>query len=101
MDASALVKELTEARGASGYEAEVRGVITRILAPFADEVRTDAVGNVIALKRGAGAAGASGVQPSLMLAGHADEIALMVTQIEKGFLRVTQVGGFDPRVLFG
>ena len=39
--------------------------------------------------------------PSVMLAGHMDEIALMVTQVEKGFLRVTQIGGFDPRVLFG
>jgi endoglucanase len=36
-----------------------------------------------------------------MLAAHMDEIALMVTQVEKGFLRVTQVGGFDPRVLVG
>ncbi len=36
-----------------------------------------------------------------MLAGHMDEIALIVSGIEKGFLRVTRIGGFDPRVLFG
>jgi tetrahedral aminopeptidase len=98
MDTAALIKELTEARGASGHEAEVRGVVTRLLTPLCDEVRTDVMGNVIGVKRGAAAAPA---RPSIMLAGHCDEIALMVTQVEKGFLRVTQVGGFDPRVLFG
>ncbi len=36
-----------------------------------------------------------------MIAGHMDEIALIVTGIEKGFLRITQIGGFDPRVLLG
>jgi endoglucanase len=60
-------------------------------------MRVDAVGNLIALRRGEG----SQPRPSVMLAGHMDEIALMVSQIEKGFLRVAQIGGFDPRVLLG
>jgi putative aminopeptidase FrvX len=98
MDTSALVKELTEARGPSGHEAEVRGVIKKVFAPLCDELRTDRMGNVIALKRGAGT---EAPRASLMLAAHCDEIALMVTQLEKGFLRVTQIGRFDPRVLFG
>ncbi len=98
MDTATLVRELVEARGASGYEAEVREVVRKRFMELAHEVRVDAMGNLIALRMGEGA---SGDRPSVMLAGHMDEIALMVTRIEKGFLQVTQIGGFDPRVLFG
>ena len=98
METAPLVRELTEARGPSGYEAEVRETIRRHFAAHAREVRVDALGNCIALAPGTAALNA---RPSIMLAGHMDEIALMVIQIEKGFLRVTEIGGFDPRVLFG
>ncbi|MGA2766568.1 MAG: M20/M25/M40 family metallo-hydrolase [Spirochaetia bacterium] len=98
MDTATLVKELVEARGASGYETEVREVVRKRFGELAHEVRVDAMGNLIALRRGEGA---SGDRPSVMLAAHMDEIALMVTQVDKGFLQVTQIGGFDPRVLFG
>jgi putative aminopeptidase FrvX len=123
METERLVRELTEARGPSGYEAEIREVIRRLLAPYVHDLRVDAMGSLIAIRRGerpsqgaaAGAApgaassGASGGtsggtaprRPLLMIAAHMDEIALMVTQVEKGFLRITQVGGFDPRVLVG
>jgi endoglucanase len=97
MDTADLLRQLVEARGPSGYEAELRGIASERLGEFADEVRVDALGNVIALKRGEG----DGPRPSLMLAGHMDEIALIVSGIEKGFLRVTRIGGWDPRVLFG
>ncbi len=98
MDTATLVRELVEARGASGYETEVREVVRRRFAEFAHEVRVDAMGNLIALRMGEGT---SGERPCVMLAAHMDEIALMVTRIEKGFLQFTQIGGFDPRVLFG
>jgi endoglucanase len=99
MDTGSLVRKLTEARGPSGYEAEVREAVRAQFGAHADEVRVDALGNCIALRRGAG--GPEETRPSLMLAAHMDEIALVVLQIEKGFLRLAQVGGFDPRVLFG
>jgi endoglucanase len=98
METERLVRELTEARGPSGYEGEVRDIIRRLLSPFAHEVRVDAMGNLIALRRGEAPAGA-GRRPLLMITAHMDEIGLMVTQVEKGFLRFTTVGGFDPRVL--
>jgi endoglucanase len=111
METAGLLKELTEARGPSGYEREVRQIVRKRFEAFADETRVDAIGNLIALRRGepdggGRAAGketpaAGGPTPSIMLAGHMDEIALMVLQIEKGFLRMAQVGGFDPRVLLG
>lgn len=97
MDTAELLRQLVEARGPSGYEAELRGIASERLGEFADDLRVDALGNLIALKRGEG----SDPRPSLMLAGHMDEIGLIVSDIEKGFLRVTRIGGWDPRVLFG
>jgi endoglucanase len=99
METASLLRELTCARGPSGYEAEIRAVVHRLFAERAHAVRVDALGNCIALHRGTG--GSVEPRPSLMLAGHMDEIALMVHQVEKGFLRVAQIGGFDARVLLG
>ncbi len=97
MDPAVLLKELSEAAGVSGYEDDVRELVRAAFEPVADEVRTDAMGNLIALKRG----GADRAPGRIMLAGHMDEIGLMVTAHEKGFLRFTQVGGFDVRTLPG
>lgn len=80
----------------SGYEDALQALVTDLLAPVSDSVRQDTMGSVIAVKRGA--------EPPpgrIMLAGHMDEIGLIVTRLDKGFLRFTQVGGFDPRVLPG
>jgi putative aminopeptidase FrvX len=111
METAALLRELTEARGPSGYEGEVRKLIHARFAEHAHDVRVDPLGNCIARMPGtgdpppgaarSGAAPSDGARPALMLTAHMDEVALMVTQVEKGFLRVTQVGGFDPRVLLG
>lgn len=103
MDILSLLKRLSEASGVSGYEAEIRGVVEEALQDLADEMRTDRLGNLIALKRGVRAAGQETTPPArrIMLAAHMDEIGLMVTKIEKGFLHFTTVGGHDPRVLVG
>jgi endoglucanase len=92
-----LLKKLSEARGVSGYEAEVRGIVAEEFGRYADEVRTDKLGSVIALKRG------EGKEPRcrIMLAGHMDEIGLIVTKLERGFLHFTSVGSFDERTLLG
>ncbi|MFQ5812282.1 MAG: M42 family metallopeptidase [Anaerolineae bacterium] len=97
MQIAPLLKKLSEARGVSGYEAEVRGIVTEEFGRYADEVQTDKLGSVIALKRG------EGREPRcrIMLAGHMDEIGLMVTKLEEGFLHFTSVDGFDERTLLG
>jgi endoglucanase len=99
MEAAHLLRELCEARGPSGNETEVRGIVGARFGENAHDVRVDPVGNLIALRRGEAAG--TGPRPSVMLAAHMDEIALIVTRLEKGFLGVTNIGGFDPRVLFG
>jgi endoglucanase len=93
------LKEITEASGVSGYEAPVRELVRTEFAQYADELRTDVLGSLIALKRGQRPQGTP--QRSVMLAGHMDEIGLLVTQLEKGYLRFATVGGFDLRVLLG
>jgi putative aminopeptidase FrvX len=97
MDTIPLLKRLTEAAGISGFEKAIRDEVTAIWSPLADEIRTDTLGNVIAIRHG------SGVEPrhKLMLAGHMDEIGLMVTRIREGFLSITAVGGIDRRLVLG
>lgn len=97
MDIGALLRELSEASGVSGYEEAVRERVAEAIRPYVDDLRRDAMGNLIALRRGAG----EGARRKVMLAGHMDEIGLIVTRVEKGFLNFSQVGGYDVRVLPG
>lgn len=95
MNTSEFLKALTEASGVSGYEHAVRDIVCAEFASLCDEVSTDAMGNVWGIKRG------SPGGKRIMLAGHMDEIGLVVKQIEGHVLRFTQIGGFDVRVLPG
>ncbi len=89
-----MLKELTDANGISGDESEPREVMKRYIEPYADEVFYDNLGSLIAKKKG------SKNGPSIMLAGHLDEVGFMVTRIdEKGFLRFQPVGGWWEQVL--
>ena len=97
MDIVPLLKRLSEANGVSGYEHQVRQLVQEEFGRLADEVRTDALGNVIALKRGDGPA----PRPAILIATHMDEIGLIVSDLEEGFLHFQQVGGYDDRVLLG
>ena len=91
-----IIKKLTEAYGPSGYEASIRQLIREEIRGYADEIRTDPLGNLIALKRG------NGKGKKVMLAAHMDEIGVMVTHIdEKGFCRFAPIGGLNPLTLLG
>lgn len=87
------------AHGLSGYEfMDARAVCEEAMKGMVDEVRNDTFGNAIGFRKGEG----EEPRPKVMLAGHMDEIGLMVTKIEdRGFLKFTQVGGVDPRILPG
>lgn len=91
------IKKLVEAYGPSGYEDAVRALIREEIEGLADEIRVDAMGNLIARK---GEPGADGLK--VMLAAHMDEIGVMVSYIdEKGFARFTTIGGLSPHTLVG
>jgi len=92
-----LIQKLTETFSPSGYEADIRGVIRAEIEAFADEIRVDALGNLIARKGNRDPKGRR-----IMLAAHMDEIGLMVTHIdENGFIRFTGIGGVRPVALTG
>lgn len=94
-----LLRQLVEMSGVPGREERVRELVIKELTPLVDEIRTDTLGNVIALKKGTGAVPKGG-RKKIMLAGHMDEIGFYVSYIdEKGFLRIQPVGGFDPRTM--
>ncbi|MCD6520470.1 MAG: M42 family metallopeptidase [Anaerolineae bacterium] len=99
MDVVSVLRQLSEARGLPGYEDEVRACISGFYEPWADAVRTDSLGNLIALKKGTRPAETKA--RSIMLAAHMDEVGLMVSGFEKGFLRFTHMGGVDPRTILG
>ncbi len=90
-----LLQRLCEAHGIPGREEIVREIVVRELEKISTEIRTDALGNVIALKQG------SGRGPKVMIAAHMDEIGFLVSYVDEktGFLKVDPLGGFDPRVL--
>ena len=94
-----LLKTLTETFGPSGYEDEVRKLILKEIKPLADEVRVDALGNLIVRKKPA--AGAKNPR-KIMLAAHMDEIGVIVSHVDKnGFVRFTNVGGTFGRYTLG
>ncbi len=99
LDVLAHLKALSAAPGLPGYEGPVRAVIQPAWAPLADEVGQDKLGTLWAVRHGQSRG--SQPRPRLMLAAHMDAIGLMVTRREGEFLRVTQLGGIDPRVLPG
>jgi putative aminopeptidase FrvX len=94
-----LLKTLTETFSPSGYEDDIRKVITREIKPLADEIRVDALGNLIVRKKPA----KNAKDPKrIMIAAHMDEIGVMVTHVDSnGFVRFTGIGGVYPRNLVG
>jgi endoglucanase len=91
----AFLKRFVDTPGPSGYEQQVQRVYRERVAPYADAVETDIMGNVVAIKNPA-------AEPRVMLAGHADEIGFQVRYIsEEGFLYFAQIGGHDAIVTVG
>ncbi len=88
-----ILKTLTELPGISGRETAVRRYLQKMLSPYADSVRTDALGNLILFKKGVS-------DKNLLFCAHMDEVGLMIHHVdERGFLRFVTVGGIDPRTL--
>lgn len=83
------LKELIKIHGVSGREGSVAAAIAEKIGPYVDEVSTDALGNLIALKKGR-----AKDKKKHMLCAHMDEIGFIVTYIEEnGFLRIAPIGG--------
>lgn len=89
-----LLATITETAGAPGFENRIRTFIKNEVSLLVDEVRIDAMGNLIAVKKGKDSS------KRAMVAAHLDEIGFIVTHIDdKGFVRFHTLGGFDPKTL--
>ena len=92
-----LLKQLCLLNGVSGDEGEVRAFLRAQAEPYADSIRTDALGNLIVFKQGAKA-----TVNRLLLAAHMDEVGLIITHVtDDGFLKFGFVGGVDRRIAIG
>ncbi|MCL2840599.1 MAG: M42 family metallopeptidase [Defluviitaleaceae bacterium] len=89
-----LLKKLCAVNGVSGHEGPVIDVIRDEIKDLVDSCTVDAMGNLIAHKKGAG--------KKMMLAGHMDQIGLMITFIsDEGFLHFGTIGGMSPTICYG
>ena len=89
------LKKLMDTVSPSGFEEEARRVWKNRTKGFADEVKTDVLGNSIAVLK-------KGGSPKIMLAGHIDEVGFMVKYINKeGYIYFSTIGGVDLHLVPG
>lgn len=91
----AFLKQLLETPSPSGYEQPIQQVVRKYVSTFADSVETDLHGNVIVGRN-------PDAKLRVMLAGHCDQIGMLVTHIDEfGFVYAQVIGGWDPQQLVG
>ncbi|MCK6538876.1 MAG: hypothetical protein L6Q26_02365 [Anaerolineales bacterium] len=92
-----LLEKLCNAIAVSGDEGEVRKIVLEEVEPYADEVKVDALGNVLATRRGSGKK-----RVRVMLDAHIDEVGFFIVGEDgEGIYRFETVGGMDVRYLVG
>ncbi len=108
-----LIKRLSQAVGVTGYSGphNIHETVSAELSPYVDRVERDRMGSVIGIKTGTAKSNNDDTQivnrksqivnRKIMLAAHLDEIGAVVTKIDRGFVRFSQIGGLDDRVLMG
>ena len=93
-DTLQLFKTLTELQGAAGNEHAVRSFMREQLSLYSDDIVQDKLGSIFGVKKG------KSEDPTVMVAGHMDEVGFMVTSItENGMLRFQPLGGWWSQVL--
>ena len=81
----------------SGYEAEIQQQVRQFITPYADTVRKDTHGNLFATRHPQ-----QSTAQKVLLAGHCDQIALMVQHVDAdGFISVQPIGGWDIQIVLG
>jgi tetrahedral aminopeptidase len=97
MEAASLqfLQDLLATPSPSGFEQQIQEIVRQWARQYADDVSTDLHGNVIAVRN-------PGAEPRIMLAGHCDQLGLMVEYIDdQGYLYVQPIGGWDMQILLG
>ncbi len=92
MNTIKILEKMTQINSPSGNESAIRDFISEEIKKYCDEISSDAMGNLVAHKRGGG--------KKIMFAAHMDEIGIIATAVdEKGFIRFSSVGGLNLRNL--
>lgn len=94
-----LLQQLTETFGPSGYEGNVRKIVQAEVESLADEMRVDALGNLIVRKRPTNPGKDT---KKIMIAAHMDEIGIIVSHVDaNGFVRFSSIGTVFGRYILG
>lgn len=89
-----LLETLCNADGVSGNEGAIRNIILSEIRPFADDIKIDSMGNIIAFKKGIRS------EKKIMLCAHMDEVGFIISGFtDSGYLKFKTVGGIDTRVI--
>lgn len=92
-----IIRKLTGIYGPSGHEEMIRSYIKEMIKDHVDDIKIDTLGNLIAYKKGSGK-----YRGKIMIAAHMDEIGCMVSFVDdKGFARITKLGGVSPLYALG
>ena len=97
IDLIPFLKKMLTAPGLSGFESPIRTIIEDAWRPLTDELSVSKIGSLHGLKKGQG----SDPRKRVLLSAHMDAIGMMVTGIQDGLIRITEVGGIDHRILPG
>lgn len=91
------LKTMLSAPGLSGFESPIRAIIKDAWTPLTDELTVSKIGSLHGLKKG------QGIDPRqrVLISAHMDAIGMMVTEVQEGLLRITEIGGIDHRILPG
>ncbi|MFL2760046.1 MAG: M42 family metallopeptidase [Dehalococcoidia bacterium] len=96
LNLESLLLKLSNARGPSGFESEVRQIVRKELDPYVNSLETDGVGSLIGLKNG------PPNSPKVMLSAHMDEVGLLVRYVTSdGFIKFQNLGGWLDQALIG
>ena len=97
VDLSAHLKQMLSSSGLSGFEDPIRKILQETWEPLMDELSVSKIGSLHGLKRGVG----EPPRRSVLISAHMDAIGMMVTEVQDGLLRITEIGGIDHRILPG
>ncbi len=92
-----LLNKMLSAPGLSGFESPIRAIISDAWEPLTNELTVSKIGSLHGLKKGQ----ASEPRPRVLISAHMDAIGMMVTEIQDGLIRITEIGGIDHRILPG
>lgn len=91
------LKEMLSISGLSGFEGPIRELIQNAWEPLTDELSISKIGSLHGLKKGR----MEEPRKRVLISAHMDAIGMMVTDIQEGLMRITQLGGIDHRILPG